>query len=437
MCFEEQPNQAKMTGYYFNVTDEYWRLDKNISISPHKTVKNSSSDIQQGYIHTLSYCAINFSACYVKSINNAFKKFFSASQIKIIDAESILRFRAGLHEHEVYCLCCMKSFLNRWVNFNYPGIHSSSVSVFNDIKFNRGAIGEAVKRRDPREGPLSDNELYIVISKTYKLLSESKIDLSLFCFVQLLIHTGRRPVQLTSLKNIDLKKDESGTFVKIPRVKQQLSFRESFTSNMLDERLFSTMLQLIKSTINQLEVKFGVGLDQDTKDMLPIFIDKQVVDSCTSLSDLKKNIESDLLHARNESLTNELKRMVKLHGFISDRTGKAINLNPRRFRYTLGSNLARNGASINEIAEALDHSTISSAGIYIKNTANNVEKIDLHMSKFLSPLSNVFMGLDSELNSKNFIEVIKDAFCLTEDAQADIKCFGCKKFNQWRSQDNV
>ncbi|MGC1072351.1 tyrosine-type recombinase/integrase [Pantoea agglomerans] len=434
---EEVSYKAKMNDYYFRLTDEKWKLDKSITISPIEVIKNTSSDIQYGYIHTLAYFASNFSGGYVSAINNSFKKFFTTSEIKIIDGESILRFKAGLKEHEVYCLCRMKSFLERWMNFNYPGIHSSSVVVFNDMKVKRGAIGEAVKRRDPNAGPFTDNELYMLKTKTQELLSEGKINLSLFCFLHLLISTGRRPVQLTSLKHIDLKKDEKGANINIPRVKQQLTFRESFTSNILAERLFSSLLQLKEQTIKYIETKFGEELEQHVKDLLPIFLNNDAVNSCTSLLDLKQKIYSDFLHAQNELLTNKLRNMAKQYGLISERTGNIIKLNPRRFRYTLGSILAKNGASISEIAQALDHSDISSAGIYIKNVADNVAKIDSHMNKFLSPLSNVFMGLDVESNSQEFINVIKDAFCINESVQNEIKCFECKKFNQWRTEDHV
>jgi len=434
---EEASYKAKMNGYYFKLTDEKWKLDKSITISPIDVIKNASSEIQFGYIHTLAYCASYFSAGYVSTINNSFKKFFTNSQIKVIDGASILRFKAGLKEHEMYCLCCMKSFLDRWVNFNYPGIHSSSVAVFNDMKINRGAIGEAVKRRDPNAGPFTDNELNMLTTKTKDLLSEGKVDLSLFCFLNLLISTGRRPVQLTSLKHIDLKEDDKGVYIDIPRVKQQLTFRESFTSNILAEELFSLLLQLNERTINQIEEKFGVKLEQHVKDLLPVFLNKEAVNSCTSLVDLKQKVSSDFLHAKNESLTNEVSKMAKLYAFISERTGAVIKLNPRRFRYTLGSILAKNGASISEIAQALDHSNISSAGIYIKNIADNVAMIDSHMDKFLSPLSNIFMGIDVQSNSQEFIKVIKDAFCIKEIMQNDIKCFECKKFNQWRIEDHV
>lgn len=434
---EKASYKAKMDGYYFKLTDEKWKLDKSITISPIEAIEYLSSDIKFGYIHTLAYFSSNFSAGYVNAISNSFKKFFTNSKIKVIDSESILRFKAGLKEHELYYLCCMKSFLKKWVELNYPGINSSSVAIFNDIKIIRGAIGEAVKKRDPNAGPFTDNELSMVTTKTNELISEGKIDLSLFCFLHLLITTGRRPVQLTSLKHIDLKKDDKGIYINIPRVKQQLTFRESFTSNFLAQGLFSSLMQLKDRTVKQIEAKFGVKLEMYIKDLLPVFVNMEAVNSCKNLIDLEKNISSDFLHARNESLTNELKKIAKRYSIVSERTGEIINLSPRRFRYTLGSNLAKNGASVSEIAQALDHSNISSAGIYIKNIADNVAKIDSHMNKFMSPLSNIFMGIDVESNSQEFIKVIKEAFCIKESIQNDIKCFECKKFNQWRSEDNV
>lgn len=433
---EEECCKSKMNGYFFKVSDKKWQLDKSICVFPVEVVKNLSPDFQFGYINTLAYFAKNFSAGYVKTVNVVFSKFFSTGKFEVIDDESVLRFKARLNEKEIYCLCYMKSFLQKWLSFNYPGVHSSSVEIFNKIRIERGRVGEAIKRRDPNHGPFTEEELNMIVVRTNQLLTDKKIDLALFCFLQLLIHTGRRPLQLTSLKNIDLKKNEHVAVIKIPRVKQKLSFRESFSENIIGDKLYDLLVTLKKQTVEILKVKFETVLDNSIIEMLPIFIDQKTVDSCKSISELKSNLESDFLHAKNGHLKDQINVMAKENHLVSERTGTVINLNPRRFRYTLGTNLAKNGASISVIAKALDHSTISSAGIYIKNTADNVENIDAHMNRFLEPLSKVFMGLEIESNSKRFINSMRDAFGIKDEVPNEIKCFSCKQFNPWRGKIN-
>lgn len=48
------------------------------------------------------------------------------------------------------------------------------------------------------------------------------------------------------------------------------------------------------------------------------------------------------------------------------RTGELLNIHPIRFRYTYGTLLARNGGRVDAIAFAMDHSSDTSVGYYIK-----------------------------------------------------------------------
>lgn len=54
--------------------------------------------------------------------------------------------------------------------------------------------------------------------------------------------------------------------------------------------------------------------------------------------------------------------------------------------------LAREGHNANTIAELLDHSSTSSTGIYIKNLAGSVERIDSAVSEQLSFVADIFMN---------------------------------------------
>ncbi|HLZ28941.1 MAG TPA: site-specific integrase [Chloroflexota bacterium] len=57
---------------------------------------------------------------------------------------------------------------------------------------------------------------------------------------------------------------------------------------------------------------------------------------------------------------------VRSAGLVSPRTGLPLHLTPRRFRYTLATEMAREGASRHKIADLLDHSDLQNVEVYIE-----------------------------------------------------------------------
>ena len=137
---------------------------------------------------------------------------------------------------------------------------------------------------------------------------------------------------------------------------------------------------------------------------------------------------------KNSVMSKLLKHFPSKFDVRSERTNSYIELNARRFRYTLGSRLANEGASIEVIAKALDHKSVNSSMIYYKKIIlTNVYDIDKRLSAFFNPLSNILMGIEIEENKNFFIKCVSDAFFLLEDTKEDLKCLMCKKFNPWRA----
>ncbi|EIO12633.1 site-specific recombinase, phage integrase family domain protein, partial [Escherichia coli PA32] len=58
------------------------------------------------------------------------------------------------------------------------------------------------------------------------------------------------------------------------------------------------------------------------------------------------------------------------------------------------------------IAKALDHKSVNSSIIYIKNNPDNVYDIDKRLSAFFNPLSNILMGIEIEENKNFFIKFV-------------------------------
>jgi integrase len=110
-----------------------------------------------------------------------------------------------------YKLNIVKAFITKWKKLNYP-VEATALRMLEKIKIIPNQTGEAVKRRDPNKGPLTETELNNIINAVRKFYHEKKIQCFLYCYILLLAITGRRPLQLISLKAKDLIKNEKGYF---------------------------------------------------------------------------------------------------------------------------------------------------------------------------------------------------------------------------------
>lgn len=129
---------------------------------------------------------------------------------------------------------------------------------------------------------------------------------------------------------------------------------------------------------------------------------------------------------------------------FSERTGAPLRLNPYRFRYTLGTNLAREGKGEYIIAEALDHTDTQNVGMYVKNIPDIVERLDKAVALQLAPYAQAFRGVlvRSELEArrgddpnsrvftgKNHVGTCGSyGFC---GAAAPVACYTCSHFQPW------
>ncbi|GCU49885.1 hypothetical protein HmCmsJML249_04039 [Escherichia coli] len=218
----------------------------------------------------------------------------------------------------------------------------------------------------------------------------------------------------------------------VPKVKQRKCFRKEFNMVMIEPFLYDSLSMLINQNQAFVEDKFSVGIN-NYRGELPIFMNLDKITETKRIEDFLSDLTTDFFHMKNSVMSKLLKHFPSKFDVRSERTNSYIELNARRFRYTLGSRLANEGASIEVIAKALDHKSVNSSMIYIKNNPDNVYDIDKRLSAFFNPLSNILMGIEIEENKNFFIKCVSDAFFLLEDTKEDLKCLMCKKFNPWRA----
>ncbi|WNK54520.1 tyrosine-type recombinase/integrase [Pantoea agglomerans] len=424
---------ATMQGYSFKLSDTTWQLDKETCIFPYKIADKMPEPMRIGYLTTLAYFSAEYSAGYTKNINQVFSQWLGMIDIKTIDANAVYQFNVSLGPEKNYKLNSIKQFLTKWKKLGYVGVETSALTMLEKIKIKTNLTGEAVKRRDPNSGPLTEEELKIILESISKSLKENKMPMYLYCYVILLATTGRRPLQLTSLKAKDLIRTGEGWFLNIPKVKQRKDFRSEFSLVSIDDCLYEKLTTLVDVNQKHIEDSINQGIGH-IKNELPIFMDSKKSISIQSGQSLDTIMATDFLHMKNSFISKELDKITTKFNIQSSRTHNPIRVNARRFRYTLGSRLAKEGASVEVIAKALDHKSINSSGIYVKNSPDNVHYIDMKLHSFFEPLSKIFQDSDSTQNKKLFTEYVLNSFGFTDCKHEHVECFTCKNFRAWSSE---
>jgi len=77
---------------------------------------------------------------------------------------------------------------------------------------------------------------------------------------------------------------------------------------------------------------------------------------------------------------------------ISPRTRSLLNLTPRRFRFTLATEMAREGASRERIAEVLDHTDLQNVNVYVEAASFVVDQLGERFDQMFEPLLQRFRG---------------------------------------------
>jgi hypothetical protein len=91
-------------------------------------------------------------------------------------------------------------------------------------------------------------------------------------------------------------------------------------------------------------------------------------------------------------INHVLHGFAKAAGLISPRTGESLRLSARRFRFTLATQKAEEGASKFAIAVALDHTDLSYVYVYIETVSSIADPVAEATDAALLPLVRRFQG---------------------------------------------
>lgn len=225
--------------------------------------------------------------------------------------------------------------------------------------------GRKVLSTNPEEGDFSPEEVELLD----RALKIGPGDPQSLVIVQLFLELGLRPIQVlrtrrSGLHRFEAKVVEAGQSRKlvryvldIPRAKERGEYRIEETrpiSTLLGDRLWG-----LTPAVHEVTAPLFCWLHQDT-----------------SSDDVNHLVQSWVHEA----------------GIISPRTGEPLKANPSRFRYTLATEAARDGASRLDIAHLLFHKDLQNVEVYFDAAGTVMDQIEERLDRAFSAHLNRFLG---------------------------------------------
>lgn len=231
------------------------------------------------------------------------------------------------------------------------------------IRAQGNAKGAAVRFAHSTKGPLDPAEQRLVLDavRSGAGVPEDR------AIIMLHLELGLNPQSVARLKNGDfykyeLRVIEEGRSVAraryqlaVPRVKKRTAHRQTKTRPISNE-LGGLLEQLMKGSADS---------------ALFYWLDE-------------KNPERDI--------AVRMRRFAGDARLISPRTGTALRLAPRRFRYTLGTEAAKDGAAPAKIAELLDHSDLQNVRVYVEASSYVIDQLGKEFDHVFEPIARRFRG---------------------------------------------
>ncbi|MGY3945253.1 site-specific integrase [Aeromonas tecta] len=474
---KEVSKTTSFNGYEFDIYDEYWRLNREVKVRVGFALSGYDKNIAEEIRGALVYFSENKSSWYVNSLCEMLIKYTRVTKHTTFSELGLLAFKMAFpdkNDHDKPS--SLRAFIRQADFWGFNIIDKNTLELINKWRFKGRDKGLPVASFDPIDGPFSDLEHEAIIAGLDHAYAEGRVTDEEYSIVQLFSASGRRPIQIASLKIKDIKTDVSPLgeiyyYLNIPRAKQRgFGFRSSFRRAAFIESIGQVLMKHKQNVIADAECLVGHILSDEERLELPLFpmgfgntrrIEELLsyqypyfeykhlpnicdVDDADLLSILKK---TDMFHCASSYLNAVLKFTIDKLDITSERTGQKLHANAYRFRYTLGTRAAKEHCGLITVATLLDHSDTQHADVYIKNIPEFAQKISDIMSPQLVKYANAFTGKvvedEAEAQSQSpdatripCREVSGDiGSCGTNSPcfdNAPVACYICPKFRPWR-----
>jgi integrase len=254
--------------------------------------------------------------------------------------------------HDFFCL---RTFYEWGVARSYPDFQRDLLNHLKTVKAPSNAKGHHVRFRHPIKGPFSPDELF-QIRKALQAKKGTDQDRAI---IMLHLELGLNPYASMQITNADFKRYETEHLVAyqidVPRIKKRTVHRE-------------TKRRPVSHTLGQLLEHLQHG---DPQDRLLHWLPP---------SDPRQGIE------------RAMGRFVKTVGIVSPATGTLLKMTPRRFRTSLATYMAAQGASKFHIAEILDHTDLQNVEVYTQTVSSIADQVAIATDPIVQPLVQRFLG---------------------------------------------
>jgi hypothetical protein len=92
------------------------------------------------------------------------------------------------------------------------------------------------------------------------------------------------------------------------------------------------------------------------------------------------------------AINQTMRRFAREASLISPRTQRPLVINPRRFRFSIATHMAEEGASMFHIAEVLDHTDTQNVQVYVEAVSSITDSVAKATDAVLTPLVRRFQG---------------------------------------------
>lgn len=247
--------------------------------------------------------------------------------------------------------------------------------------------GHAVLSLDPSEGPLNDLEITALLNALRAAGQSNYITLAELAALWLCIAFGSNPLQLALLRESDVIviEEEGRRFIQVnvPRVKKRTEApRREFRLRKLNQEIGQVILDLMDENRRRRDARGW----WDSDHALPLFVrGSPRTDEDGPMSEYARHLYASELTALVRNAVDSLE-------VISPRTGRRLEVTPRRLRYTYATRLVREGVSKRELADLLDHTDLQNVQVYFDIKSDIVESLDKAMALALGPVAQAFLG---------------------------------------------
>jgi integrase len=438
-------------GYPFVVDSPKWELSKSVTINVGSVAARLQPHAAQGFVATLVHMARTHSAHHTSNCVDRFRHFIERCGCDEVTTTALINYRSTLDRSTEWYMGVVRVLIYKWFELGYPGIEEPIVDLLDGWNLRGNVKGDAIKRRDPKAGDLTENELIAFNEGAARAFENGGISITELAIALLISCTGRRPKQISHMKVADVEfyaqknNGEMLNLIQIPRAKLRGSiFRDRFNTFRVSEELRAVLLAQRQQCINDAESAIDHTVQMPEQRLLPLFPDIDALRACASFDEFQSLLPTDRLHCSERSINDVLRKVVQTSGCYSERTGELLCVTSRRFRYTTGTRAARQGIGIAGIAEILDHTDTQNAHVYVKNIPEHVAAIDAAVGHQLAPYAQAFQGtvVDSEEGAKRGDDATSRirfrgrgaATCGNYGdcgANVPIPCYTCMFFQPW------